>query len=67
MRRELRLQPAALSRARSGRDPASARKSRRTPSAKSRAAVEIAWGVVVEIENQPKPALAAEWLVRVYS
>ena len=28
--------------------------------------VEIAWGVVVEIENQPKPALAAEWLVRMY-
>jgi acyl dehydratase len=28
--------------------------------------VEIAWGVTVEIENQPKPALAAEWLVRAY-
>jgi len=28
--------------------------------------VEIAWGVVVEVENQPKPALAAEWLVRAY-
>ncbi len=28
--------------------------------------VEIAWGVVVEIENQPKPALAAEWLLRMY-
>lgn len=28
--------------------------------------IEIAWGVVVEIENRPKPALAAEWLVRVY-
>jgi len=28
--------------------------------------IEIAWGVVVEIENQAKPALAAEWLVRVY-
>ena len=28
--------------------------------------VEIAWGVVVEIENQAKPALAAEWLVRLY-
>jgi len=27
---------------------------------------EIAWGIVVEIENEPKPALAAEWLVRVY-
>jgi acyl dehydratase len=29
--------------------------------------VEIAWGVVVEIENQSKPALAAEWLVRAYA
>jgi acyl dehydratase len=28
--------------------------------------VEIAWGVVVEVENQSKPALAAEWLVRAY-
>ena len=28
--------------------------------------IEIAWGVVVEIENQSKPALAAEWLVRMY-
>ncbi|HTS60752.1 MAG TPA: MaoC family dehydratase [Candidatus Acidoferrales bacterium] len=28
--------------------------------------IEIAWGVVVEIERQPKPALAAEWLVRMY-
>ena len=28
--------------------------------------IEIAWGVVVEIENQVKPALAAEWLVRIY-
>jgi acyl dehydratase len=28
--------------------------------------VEIAWGVVVEVENQAKPALAAEWLVRAY-
>ena len=28
--------------------------------------VEIAWGVVVEIEDQAKPALAAEWLVRFY-
>jgi len=27
---------------------------------------EIAWGIVVEIENQAKPALAAEWLVRIY-
>jgi acyl dehydratase len=29
--------------------------------------LEIAWGIVVEIENQAKPALAAEWLVRMYS
>ncbi len=28
--------------------------------------VEIAWGITVEIENQPKPALAAEWLIRAY-
>jgi acyl dehydratase len=28
--------------------------------------IEIAWGVVVEIENQAKPAVAAEWLVRIY-
>jgi len=28
--------------------------------------IELAWGVVVEIENQTKPALAAEWLVRLY-
>ncbi len=28
--------------------------------------VEVAWGVVVEIENQPKPALVAEWLLRMY-
>jgi acyl dehydratase len=28
--------------------------------------IEIAWGVVVEIENNAKPALAAEWLVRIY-
>ena len=28
--------------------------------------IEIVWGVVVEIESQPKPALAAEWLVRMY-
>lgn len=27
---------------------------------------EIAWGVIVEIENRQKPALAAEWLVRLY-
>lgn len=28
--------------------------------------VEVAWGVVVEIEDHAKPALAAEWLVRMY-
>ena len=28
--------------------------------------VEVAWGVVVEIENHGKPALAAEWLLRIY-
>jgi acyl dehydratase len=28
--------------------------------------IEIAWGVVVEIENHAKPALATEWLVRMY-
>ena len=28
--------------------------------------VEVAWGVLVEIEGQPKPALAAEWLLRIY-
>jgi acyl dehydratase len=27
---------------------------------------EIAWGVTVEVENQAKPALAAEWLIRIY-
>src|SRR5215469_5437951 len=27
---------------------------------------EIAWGVLVEIEDQAKPAVAAEWLVRIY-
>jgi acyl dehydratase len=30
------------------------------------AGTEIAWGVAVEIENQSKPAVAAEWLVRIY-
>jgi acyl dehydratase len=29
-------------------------------------AVEIAWGVVVEIEGREKPALVAEWLGRTY-
>ena len=28
--------------------------------------LEIAWGIIVEIENHAKPALAAEWLVRGY-
>jgi acyl dehydratase len=28
--------------------------------------VELAWGVVVEIEDHAKPALAAEWLLRIY-
>jgi len=28
--------------------------------------IEIAWGIVVEVENQLKPALAADWLVRAY-
>lgn len=28
--------------------------------------VEVSWGIVVEIENQAKPALAAEWLLRIY-
>jgi acyl dehydratase len=28
--------------------------------------LEVAWGVVVEIEGQDKPALAAEWLLRMY-
>jgi len=28
--------------------------------------IEIAWGIVIEIEHQTKPALAAEWLVRSY-
>lgn len=29
--------------------------------------VEIAWGITVEIENHSKPALAAEWLLRMYT
>ena len=28
---------------------------------------EIAWDIVVEVENQAKPALAAQWLVRLYN
>ncbi len=27
---------------------------------------EIAWGVTVEIEGKAKPALVAEWLIRIY-
>jgi len=27
---------------------------------------EIAWGVTVEVEGREKPALAAEWLIRIY-
>ena len=29
--------------------------------------VEVAWGVTVEVEGQSKPAMVAEWLVRIYS
>ncbi len=29
--------------------------------------VEIAWGITVEVEGGPKPAVAAEWLTRMYS
>jgi acyl dehydratase len=28
--------------------------------------VEVAWGVTVEVEGQSKPAMVAEWLVRIY-
>jgi acyl dehydratase len=28
--------------------------------------IQITWGVTVEVENAPKPSLAAEWLVRYY-
>jgi acyl dehydratase len=28
--------------------------------------VEVAWGIVVEIEAKDKPAVAAEWLTRMY-
>jgi acyl dehydratase len=28
---------------------------------------EIAWDIVVEVENQAKPALAAQWLMRLYN
>jgi acyl dehydratase len=28
--------------------------------------IQIAWGVAVEIDNQAKPALAVDWLVRIY-
>lgn len=41
---------------------------RATPNAVNEVAggLEIAWGIVVEIEGQAKPALAAEWLLRMY-
>lgn len=29
--------------------------------------VEVAWGVLVEIEGRDKPAVAAEWLTRIYA
>jgi acyl dehydratase len=29
-------------------------------------AVEVAWGIVVEVDGGSKPALAAEWLTRMY-
>jgi acyl dehydratase len=50
--------------------PAGARiRARVTPNAvrEVEGGIEIAWGVVMEIEHQAKPALAAEWLVRIYS
>jgi len=28
--------------------------------------VQVAWNVTVEVEGQPKPAVAAQWLVRMY-
>jgi acyl dehydratase len=49
--------------------PAGARiRARLTPNAvrEVEGGIEIAWGIIVEIEDQAKPALAAEWLVRVY-
>jgi acyl dehydratase len=49
--------------------PAGARiRARITPNAVKdvEGGAEIAWGVTVEIEEQAKPALAAEWLIRVY-
>jgi len=43
-------------------------RARVTPNAVSdvEGGIQIAWGVLVEIENNAKPALAAEWLVRIY-
>jgi acyl dehydratase len=29
--------------------------------------VEVSWGVVIEIEGRDKPAVAAEWLTRIYT
>lgn len=28
--------------------------------------IQVAWAITIEIEGQPKPALAAEWLGRLY-
>lgn len=28
--------------------------------------VEVVWGITVELENHAKPALAAEWVTRIY-
>jgi acyl dehydratase len=28
--------------------------------------VQLTWGVLVEVQGQEKPALAAQWLVRLY-
>jgi acyl dehydratase len=49
--------------------PAGSRiRARVTPNSVSdvKGGAEVAWGVVVEIENHAKPALAAEWLLRMY-
>jgi hypothetical protein len=27
---------------------------------------QLTWAVILEIEDQPRPALAAEWLTRLY-
>ena len=49
--------------------PAGARvRLRATPQSVKRVegAIEIAWGVVVEVEGREKPAIVAEWLGRMY-